>query len=290
MTKKYNKSMFEKIKKNLDSSKGTSGFQDMLRLNEGNNYLLRLVPNVDDIDNTFYHYYNFGWESKATGQYVSAVSPITIGERCPIDEARRKLYQGNDADKALAQVLRRTEQWLVNAYVIENPTDDSTVGNVKILRYGKQLEKIITEAISGDDADDFGPAIFDLSEDGCNFRVKVETQAGFKNYTASRFLKNSAIPGMTESKMNDIYGGIHKLEDVFQIKSYDELQEMLEVHLFNNTAQSAPPVKDEINYEVSEPVKPKATKKSKPAPVVEDKSDSDSLDADIDDLLDGIDL
>ena len=298
---KYTKSLFEKIKENLNTTKGSSGFKDMLRLSEGNNYLVRLVPNIDNINETFHHYYNFGWESKATGQYVSAISPITIGERCPIDEARRKLYAGSEEDKKLAQALRRTEQWLVNCYVVENPTDDASVGQVKILRYGKQLDKIITDAISGDDADEYGPAIFDLSEDGCNFRIKVENVGGYRSYVSSRFLKSSALPGVTDSKINDIYNNMHDLSELSQIKSYDELQEMLDVHLFNSsTSSSAPsldkPDDDDIPYEFNTPkAKPAAKKKVKKevvkeAAVSDESEDGESIDDAISDLIEGLDI
>ena len=68
---------------------------------------------------------------------------------------------------------------------------------------------------------------------------------------------------------------------------------MLDVHLFNGAATSKPVVEDEIDYHVADsaPVAKKpAVKKEKPAPVVEAADDDSSLDADIDDLLDGIDL
>lgn len=298
----YNTSMFEAIKASLNKSSGSPGgsaFKDVLRFEKNNSYLVRLLPNIHNVEDTFMHYFQFGWESKATGQYISAVSPVTIGERCPINELRMKLYRSSNAsDKALAQSIRRSEQWMVNAYVVTNPTNPDLEGQVKILRYGKQLDKIIKEAIEGDDADEYGAAVFDLSPSGCNLRVKVETnEGGYPTYVSSRFLKSSEIPGMTKTKMQQAYEAAHNLQDLLQIKSFEELQEMIDIHIFNKTSASvsvpegvskSAPVDDEIlNEQIpgleDEPVKPPKTK-SKPK-----QQDLDDIDDDIDSLLEGLD-
>lgn len=239
---KYNVSMFEKIKDVLDNqgTQGGGNFKDILRFEVGNNYVVRLLPNVNNIDDTFFHYYAFGWESVATGQYVSAVSPITFGDRCPINELRVKLYRSkNPQDQELAKLIKRQERWMVNCYVVDNPTAADTEGEIKILRYGKQIDKVIKDAISGDDADEYGPAVFDLSKNGCNLRIKCEkNEGGYPTYVASRFLKASAIPGVDDDKADDIYGRIHNLSEVQPVKTWDELQEMIDVHLLNKTTTS----------------------------------------------------
>lgn len=235
---KYNVSMFEKIKTILETqSSSSSGFKDILKFDINNNYVVRLLPNIKNPDDTFFHYFSFGWESVATGQYMSALSPITFGERCPINELRIKLYRSkNQNDNDLAKLIKRQEQWMVNAYVIDNPTDRNTEGEIKIIRYGKQLDKVITEAISGDDADEIGPAVFDLSENGCNLRIKVEkNEGGYKTYVSSKFLKASAVPGVDDSKSDDIYNNVIDLTTIQPTKSWDELQEMIDVHLLNRS-------------------------------------------------------
>jgi len=258
--------MFDKIKETLNKSNGSGGYKDILRLTVGNTYLVRLLPNIKNVDDTFHHYFSFGWESKATGQYVSAVSPITHGERCPLNELRVKLYRSNNAsDKELAGKIRRNEQWMVNCLVIENPTAPDSVGQVKILRYGKQLDKIIKDAISGDDAEDYGAAIFDLSPKGCNLRIKVEkNEGGFPTYVASRFLKASAIPSMTDAKMEEVYNSVHDLSSIEQIKTYAELEEMIATHIL------CKPTASNVDEELEEKVSVKTIKTSKPSPLDEE--------------------
>lgn len=247
--------MFEKIKSVLDtqeSSGGGSNYKDILKTEVGNNYVVRLLPNVKDINDTFFHYFQFGWESVATGQYVSALSPVTFGERCPINELRFKLYKSkNPQDNELAKLIKRQERWMVNCYVVDNPSDPSTEGTVKILRYGKQIDKIIKDAVSGDDSDEYGPAVFDLSKNGCNLRIKVEkNEGGYPTYVSSRFLKASALKDVDDDKADEIYENIHDLARIQQVKTYEELEEMINVHLLNKTTSSITKPEIEVSQEV----------------------------------------
>jgi hypothetical protein len=197
------------------------------------------VPFVKDPSKTFFHYYSHGWVSEMTGQYQSAISPQTWGERDPIAEARYRLSRtGSEEEKEKSKALNRKENWLVNVYVVKDPDNPENEGKVKILRFGRQLHKIVMEAMEGDDADEFGERIFDLSKDGCNFRVKVEEQGGYPTYVSSRFQTPSKITGVETDNIKDIYDNTIDLENVFPVKSYDELQTMLNEHFHGQTEES----------------------------------------------------
>lgn len=237
----YTKNMFESIKESLtaDTKKQNGGsFKDLLKTTSGNSYLVRLIPNVTDASKTFFHYYHYGWQSVATGQYVDVMSPKTWGDKDLIETERIKLYRdkSNERAIAMAKLLSSKEKWLVNVYVVDDPVNPENNGTIKILRYGAQLDKIIRSAIAGEDAEEFGPSIFDLSENGCNLRIKVEsTKEGsraFVNYTASRFLRPSAIPNMTPDNVKNVLDNIHDLENVFSRPSPDDLKTMINLHLY----------------------------------------------------------
>jgi len=224
-------SMFESIKGALaSSSEGKSKFSEIMQTKPGNTYTVRLLPDGKSPVDTFFHYYNMGWNSFATGQYVQALSPQTFGERCPINEERFRLSRtGTDEEKEKASALRRTEKWLVNVYVVDDPTNPENNGKVKMLRYGKQIQKIITEAIEGEDASEFGARIFDLSDEGVSFKVKCEQQGDYPTYVSSRFTSAGKL-NFTEEKQNEIYAQTHTLKETFPIKSTDELTVMLNEH------------------------------------------------------------
>ena len=155
--------------------------------------------------------------------------------------------------------------------MIDDPANPDNNGKVKILRYGKQLQKIITEAIEGEDAEEFGPRIFDLGEDGVNFKIKVEQQGDFPTYVSSRFTTAGKID-ISEDKQKEIYDSAFDLTEVFTQKSYDELKDMLNEHYYCKTEEEAPAT--------SAPEPAATPAEPEPAAVT-----NDTVEEDIDDLL-----
>ena len=234
--------MFESIKGAMTKSTQQSSLGNILKMKPGNTYVVRLIPSIKEPAKTFFHHYSHGWVSEMTGQYQSAVSPQTWGERDPIAEARYRISRtGTEEEKEKARALNRRENWLVNVYVVKDPDNPENEGKIKIVKFGRQLHKIIMEAMEGEDSDEFGEKIFNLSKDGCNFRIKVEEQGGFATYVSSRFASPSEIPGVTEGKIQEVYEQIHDLENIFPVKSYDELQVMLNEHYYGKTDEPAAP-------------------------------------------------
>jgi len=293
--------MFESIKSALDSAKTKntgSSFKNLFSIAKPGNYVVRLLPNIKNPGETFLHYYHHGWNSIATGQYVSVTSPSTWGERCPISELYFKVLRGGTPDeqeKAKAN-LRRKENWYVNVYIVSDPVSPENNGTVKVLRFGKQLNKIIESAISGDDSAEFGAKIFDLSENGCNLRIKAELVSDkpgapkYPTYTASKFLSPSAIDGLDEDKIQDVYESIYDLGTFVEHKTPAELQTFIDTHYYGTDAApvSAPVVEEEedVPYDTPAP-KPAAKSVAKSAPIVAE--DSDTNDDKVKAILDGLD-
>jgi hypothetical protein len=239
---KYTSNLFESIKEAISKKSATSesGFRDFLKLEIGKTYLVRLVPNVQNPERTFFHYFHHLWNSVVTNELVSVLCPATYSERCPIDEYRSKVYRTQDkAEIERIKPIKRNENWLVNVYVVKDPTNPENQGQIKILRYGKQLDKVITDAISGDDAADFGHKIFDLSEKGCNLRIKVETnEGGYPTYVASKFTSPSPLEGNPD--IEQLYESIKPLDNIFDHKSYDEIAKSFNIHFLGNTELASP--------------------------------------------------
>jgi len=301
--KPYNSSMFDSIKNAIDKTKnktgGSSAYRNILSLEANDKpYTVRLLPNIKNPEETILHYYHHGWNSIATGQYVSVTSPSTWGERCPISELYFKVLRGGTPDeqeKAKAN-LRRKENWYVNVYIVSDPVSPENNGTVKVLRFGKQLNKIIESAISGDDSAEFGAKIFDLSENGCNLRIKAELVSDkpgapkYPTYTASKFLSPSAIDGLDEDKIQDVYESIYDLGTFVEHKTPAELQTFIDTHYYGTDAApvSAPVVEEEedVPYDTPAP-KPAAKSVAKSAPIVAE--DSDTNDDKVKAILDGLD-
>jgi len=185
---------------------------------------------------TFFKYHTYGWNSLSTGQYVTCVSPATWGQRDPIaEEFFRIRRNGTEEEKEQSRILNRRDNWMVNVYVINDPVNPENNGTVKILRYGRQLDKIIMDAIEGEESADFGPRIFDLSSNGCSLRIKVEKQGEYPTYVSSKFALPKEIDGLNPDSYEEIYNSILDLETYVTAKSYDEIKEMLDQHYHCST-------------------------------------------------------
>ena len=282
---KYTNNLFESIKEALNKKSTTenSSYKDILKLEIGNTYVVRLVPNVENAGLTLCHYYNHIWKSVLTNQLVSTLCPTTYGERCPIDEYRSKVYQTKDEAKIKdINPIRRDEKWLANVYVVKDPTNPDNQGQVKILRFGKQIYNIIDQAMSGDDAEEFGARIFDLSDKGCNLRIKVdENQGGYANYTTSKFMSPSALEGAPD--VDEIYAACKNLESLQEHKSYEDIQKLLKVHFLG---EEEAPVVNNYDLEDEEEAYVAPIKATKVSSEDEDHDDTTSTkEAQIEDIL-----
>lgn len=229
---KYSNNLFESIKDALNkkTTNTESSFKDFMKTEMNKTYIVRLLPNVEAPDRTFFHYFHHMWKSVMTNNMVSFLCPTTYGEKCPVEEYRAKAYRTkNEVEIEKTRPVKRNESWLANVYVVKDPTNPENEGKVKILRFGKQLNKIITDAISGDDCEEFGSKIFDLSENGCNFKIKVDAnEGGYPTYVSSKFMSPSKLEGVENP--DEIYAQVNSLDKIFTQKSYEEIQETLNLH------------------------------------------------------------
>ena len=278
----FTQSMFDSIKTALNNTNNgaTNSRADILRFTPDNQYDLRFIPNIKDPEKTFFHYYTQSFTSFSTGQFISALSPQTFGNTDLIAQTKFRLKNsGTEEEKRKADTIRRTENWLVNVYVVNDPTNPDNNGEVKIMRFGKQLHKIVTDAITGEDSDEYGPRVFDLSENGCNLKIKVERQGEYPTYVSSRFASPTSIDGLdNEQSINEVLESASDLESVFPVKSYDELKEVLNEHFY---CRSSDPVETQQSA-------PKPTPQPATAAVAS-TDDVDPLDDDkVKELLDGL--
>lgn len=253
---KYTSSLFESIKEALNKNTSTeSAFKDFLKMEVDKTYIVRLVPSVKNPERTLFHYYNHTWKSNLNNQVVSVLCPNTYGDKCPIDEYRSKIYNSKDQTEIeKIRPIKRNENWLVNVFVIKDPTNPENQGKIKILRYGKQLAKIIESAISGDDAEEFGEKIFDLSENGCNLKIKVEkNEGGYATYVGSKFMSPSKLEGV--ENVDELYNSTNELDSIFEHKSYEDIKKLLKLHFLGEVEETKveDSVEEDEEYTITTP-------------------------------------
>lgn len=270
--------MFASIKEALAKSEKTgstsSSYKEILRFKAGNTYVLRLLPNIKDTANTFYHYFQHGWESFCSGEYVSTLSLQTVGKTDPISLATWRIKKnGTEEEKKKAEAVKWSEQWFVNAYVVDDPVNPENNGCVKIFRFGRKLHKMINSAISGEDADEFGARVFDLSPNGVNLKLRVEKQGDYITYDSSRFTSPNDL-NLSSQKIEEIYESIHDLTAVLPLKTEEEIIDLWNKHFLcqNLTGLSESTTKTVVKEETV--FKPQAST-SNPINNVEEISDEE---------------
>jgi hypothetical protein len=197
-----------------------------------------LVLNLKDVDNRMMKYYHHGWASKSNPDTkLFFLCPNTYGERCPICKLSISMWKSNDpVQKEKSKAIRRRINDMVNFYVISDAKHPENNGTVKILKYGKQIEDKFKMALEGDDEKLYGPRVWRLDGEGCNFRIKCEqnsdakTKESWPTYTNSGFLPPSTIEGMTPEKQKQIYDSAYDLTKQFERTSYQELEDALKKH------------------------------------------------------------
>lgn len=285
MIDKFNlDTMFTAIQGCLDKTDKPTNidYSNILKFEIGKTYKLRLIPFVNDPSKTIIHYIEYGWTSKATDNYVSAISPSTWQEPCPISEVYRKGFK----DRVNTSGIKRREQWLVNVFVVDDPSHPENNGTVKVFRYGKQIDKIIQQATVGDLSDELGKAVFDVTSNGYDFIVRCEKQQEFPNYSNSSFARRpSALPGIgdDEAKITEIYSHLIDLSSLCKVKSYESLQKMLDEHYYVTNKVS---VNEDVetSNNPSDIIEPQVTK-STPQKQVEPSSSTTPTDDDLDKLI-----
>ena len=122
--------------------------------------------------------------------------------------------------------------------------------------------------------------IFDLSEKGCNLRIKVEeNEGGYPTYVASRFMSPCALEGNPNEE--ELYNSVKNLDTIFDHKSYDEIAKLLNVHFLGKEETSA--TKEETKNSFQEDSFEEESIISNSS--FEEKSETSSIDEKIEDIL-----
>ena len=247
--------MFQQISGSFDKankSGGNSIYNDILKFEMDKDYIIRLLPYREDLEDGTVHAYTYrGWKSKSTGKYVEVldppsdvVNPIQAHSSTLTNQLRPLKLDKEDPRMVDARKLWSKKAWLLNCYVISDPTNPDNEGTVKILKVGKQLWDIIDTHVHGERKDEFGWKCFDPTANGCSLKIKaLDNGSGkFSEYTKSYFMSPSEIDGVSdnEERIEEIFDACFDLKTVFPIKTEDEIQEILDIHFKNEEGDKAP--------------------------------------------------
>jgi len=181
----------------------------------------RFVP---DPKGNFYKKYSYHmFQSGEKWAFILCPKTEAFENYCPVCSVTSKLYQGSPADKRMAGSYKRKEKFVSNFFLVNDPRDPErdeekrVNGTVKLYEFPGKVEMKLKEEIT-DVKNGYGYKIFDPSEEGHNFILKVlatkKDQNGnvWPDYSSSTFSRNSDSIG-TDSEIDTIMKSCTNLDD-----------------------------------------------------------------------------
>lgn len=271
----------------------------LLKTKIGGTYTLRLLfnPKAEGADKIFVSYKEVGFPSRVSGKYTyGGRSPVDAGlKNDPFKDTQWDHYtkanaRGDDAEKKWSYKLIPQRKQVVNAYLVSVTGDEEAkalVGQNVVLKYAAQVDKEgkpssdlykkIHNAVLGEKAAKIGKKAFLIDDkgklipSGKELIIKVTKNAGdWADYSDSEWDDATDIK-LTGVQIEAIAGGVHDLREfVPEVKTNDEIKQLLDEHWFGKSAN----LDDELSDD------------EKPSNVLDDTDDTDIPLGDGEDELD----
>ena len=227
-------SLTQKLVKEVEKMNSGSGNQDE-RLwkpemdKSGNGYaVIRFLPAPDGEDLPWVKMYSHGFQGPG-GWYIEN-SLTTIGGKDPVSEHNRELWNsGNEDDKAIVRRQKRKLSYYANIYVVKDPANPSTEGNVYLYKFGAKIFDKIMAAMQPEFEDESPINPFDFWQ-GADFKLKIRKVDGYWNYDKSEFAAPAPLL-KDDDAMEAIWKTEYSLQALVatdQFKSYEDLKKRLD--------------------------------------------------------------
>lgn len=190
--------------------------------------IIRFLPPPEGEDMPYVKVWSHGFKGP-NGWYIEN-SLTTIGQKDPVSEYNSILWNnGTDAGKEQARDQKRRLSYYSNIYVVKDDANPSNEGKVFLFRYGKKIFDKIQDVMQPEFEDDerFNP--FDFWE-GADFRLRIRTVDGYRNYDKSLFDSSSEFLDSDEDELEKVWKQEYSLSELIDdknFKSYDELKQKL---------------------------------------------------------------
>ena len=252
--KRKSQANFDFLQKELTKSNKSGGADERLWKpeldNTGNGYaVIRFLPAPEGESLPWAKVYSHAFQGP--GGWFIENSLTTLGQQDPVSAANNKLWRsGVESDKDIARQRKRKLSYYSNILVVKDPKHPENEGQVFLYKYGKKIHDKILAAMQPEFQDEEPVNVFDFWE-GANFKLKIKTVAGFWNYDSSEFDRPAAISADDE-EMEATWKKQYSLEAFTapdQFKTYEALEDRLNMVLGNAPARTAAPVVEEEEYD-----------------------------------------
>lgn len=234
--------------------------------------VIRFLPPTKSEELPWVRVWSHGFQGP-TGKWYIENSLTTLNLPDPVAEVNAELWNsGTEANKEVARKQKRKLAYYTNILVVKDPAHPENEGKVFLYKFGKKIFDKIKDLMQPQFEDEKPINPFDFWA-GANFKLKIRSVEGYRNYDKSEFESVSQIAeddADIESIWNKQYL-LNEFVDPKNFKSYDELKKKMTMVLGGGTAiPRAAEVEEE--FETVASTKPVV---SKPIPAKEVELDDD---------------
>ena len=283
--KKMSNNSVSSLSKELEKINETKSYKDERmwaaeRGKDGNGFaILRFLPASEGEDVPWVRLFNHGFQGK--GGWFIENCPTTLGLKCPVCEANSELWNsGVESDKEIARQRKRKLSYISNIMVISDPANRENEGKVFLFRYGKKIFDKISDSMQPKFPGEEPVNPFDFWK-GQNFKMKIQTVAGYANYDKSEFDSTSSLLDGKDDLLEKVWKSQYKLQELVgkdKFKAHEELKDRFHTVISSDSktsskrAEDAEPVRETLSEKVRK--KESSAKKAEPVAEAEDADDT----------------
>ena len=239
--------------------------------------VIRFLPAPEGCDLPWAQVWSHAFQG--TGGWLIDNCLTTLGQKCPVCESNRELWNtGSKDNQNIVRDRKRKLSYFSNIYVVKDPANPANEGRVFLYKFGKKIFDKIMASMQPevDDEEPINP--FDFWK-GANFKLKLVKKDGYWNYDKSEFASPSALRD-DDDELEAIYKSLNNLNDFIapsEFKSYEDLKKRLEYTLgIKGTPKYQDPetIGEEEEVEVSRPVKESVSVRPSASSNDEDEDDA----------------
>jgi len=180
----------------------------------GNGYaVIRFLPPPPNETLPFVRIWEHAFKGP-TGKWYIEKSLTTLGQNDPVSDYNTRLWNSTNDDESPARKQARAQRrklvFISNVYILNDQNEPENNGKVKLFRYGKKIFEKINEKMNPQFADEEPINPFDLWT-GANFKLKIRTVEGYRNYDKSEFAKPGPLFD-DDQKLEAIWKQEHSLQ------------------------------------------------------------------------------
>jgi len=203
----------------------------------------KIIVNGEEKTVPYIRLYKYAISLRGFGlkKFIDIESPESVGNKCAVSDLRKELYKiGTDEAKKVLEILKRSEKYISNIYVVNDPIKKENTGKVALWEYGVKLkDKFVgwNNPSPEDVAMGAKPINVYHPIKGADIKLVMKKSGGFYNYDDTMHYDPAPLMGGDKEKIKEILSQTYELTEWLQPEHYPTYEEEVEklLWLFDGT-------------------------------------------------------